>query len=219
MIASPEASGLLPELRRKSLHLIALIIPFGLLLFPGRVALPLLFSAAALFLAVETLRLRFSPVNAFFFRWFSPLLRRSEERRLTGATGLMISSSLCVLVLLSFEGGPALPREARAALFYAFSFLILGDAAAALFGKRYGRRRLFGEKTVVGSLACFLTCLLIYALFNGPLDIGVNPPAALLIAFLTALLEALPLKFDDNIFVPPVTCLTLYVLQRTGAIG
>jgi dolichol kinase len=217
MTAAPETSPLFRELRRKSLHLIALVIPFGLLLFPGSVALPLLFSAAAAFLAVEILRLRFSRMNAFFFRWFSPLLRENEERKLTGATGLMISSSLCTLVFLSLEGGPALPREARAALFYAFTFLILGDAAAALLGKRYGKRRLFGEKTVVGTLACLLTCLLVYALFNGPLRIGMKPAAAILAACLTALLEALPLKFDDNLFVPPVTCFTLFFLQRTNA--
>jgi dolichol kinase len=215
MTAAPETPSLLLELRRKALHLIALIIPFGLLLFPVRIALPLLFSSAAIFLAVEIFRLGSPSVNAFFFRWFAPLLREKEQRKLTGATGLVLAASLCTLILILLDGDITLPHEARASLFYAFAFLILGDAAAALLGKRFGKRKLFGEKTVVGTLACLLTCLLIYALFNGPLHIGVKPAAAFLAACLTALLEALPLTFDDNLFVPPVTCFTLFLLQRT----
>jgi dolichol kinase len=218
MTGTPDSSLFL-EFKRKAIHLLALIIPFGLYFFPVKPALILLFSVTAAFLAVETLRLRFIPVNTLFLKCFSPLLRSREQRMLTGATTLLISASFCTLIMLSFQKELLLPREARAALFYSFSFLIAGDSTAAIFGKLYGKQKLFGEKTVIGSLACLLTGLFIYAAAEVPLHSGVTLPAALLTALLTALLEALPLKFDDNLFVPPVTCLTLFLIQKTDAFG
>lgn len=204
------------ELRRKAIHFLALIIPFGLFFFPGWFALPLLTAVTALFLAVELLRFFVPPIRALFLRFFGFLLRLHEDKALTGATCLLLSSTACALGLAALEGrGLTLSFEARVSLFYAFAFLILGDAAAAVVGKRFGRLKIAGSKTLMGTLACFLTAILIYligrAFITGPLPMA----AGILGALLTAGLEVLPLRLDDNLRVAPVTCILFYGLLKS----
>jgi len=101
-------------------------------------------------------------------------------------------------------------------LFYAFSFIILGDAAAAIFGKLFGKRTIMGKKTWVGTFACFAAGCAIYML---SLLFISDPPffgLVFFIAALTALLEAVPVNLDDNLFVPPFTCFSLYLLLEKG---
>ncbi len=204
------ADGLGLEIRRKLIHFLALIIPFGLYFFPLKPALILLFIVTAGALLVETLRFRLPKLQRLFVGLLSPVLRKHEERALTGSTALLLSASILTLVLLLFQGDLFLSLNARLSLFYAFSFLILGDAAAAVFGKRFGRRKLFGEKTLAGSLACLAACLAVYLLTAPILDGSAPFRPVLIAACLTTLLEALPLKFNDNLFVPPVSGVMLY---------
>jgi len=210
-------SSLAIEFKRKSLHALALIIPFGLCFFPEKISFPLLFGVTAAAFLVEMLRLRIPAISVLFNRFFGKLLRPHEASALTGSTFLLLSASLCTLVLAFLSGEWQLNGAARVALLYAFSFLILGDASAAVFGKLYGRRRIFGEKTWVGFLACVATCILFFFMMQPILPV-VHVPigAAAAVAFLTALLEALPVKSDDNLRVAPVCCFLLYGLLECG---
>ena len=195
------------EIKRKAIHLVALIIPLGFYFFPAKPALVLLFSVTAVSVAVETARLLFPAVQTRFLNFFSRLLRPHEVRRFTGSTFILLSASLCAAVLVQGrEGEWNLPGEARAALFYAFSFIILGDAAAAIVGKTWGRRRIFGTKTLEGTLACFATGLLIFYASKAFVREGAAFPVGAACAGLTALLEVLPHGLDDNFLVPPITC-------------
>lgn len=213
---TPASQSLSLEIRRKLIHLPALIIPFGLFYFPLDVALPLLFSVAVASVLVETLRLRSKTVQRVFMMVFGPVLRSHEESRMTGSTALLLSSSLCCLALLILEGGADLSREARLSLFYAFAFLILGDAAAAVVGKRWGRRRIFGDKTAAGSLACLAMCLMVYLVLRPLPDLDASLVPAAATALLTTVLEALPFKWDDNLVVPAAGTACLYALLKAG---
>ena len=219
-MSPPVENGLKIELKRKGIHLFALIIPVGLFLFPASFSLPLLFSVTVLFLLVDLLRLYFLPVRGLFLRFFSSLLRPHEAYRFTGSTALLLSASACTAGFLCLNRETVLLPLQRIALFYVFSFLILGDAAAAVFGKRFGRRKILGQKSVAGSVACFITCLLIAGM-SVPL---VHPTAGfffpiLFTALLTTFLEALPFRLDDNLLVPPVTCPVFYILIARGGLA
>jgi dolichol kinase len=72
----------------------------------------------------------------------------------------------------------------------------LGDASAALVGKRFGRHRTSWGKSWEGFAAALSVNLAI-----GLLLPGIPVPAALLGALAGAVLEFLPLPFDDNLRV------------------
>jgi dolichol kinase len=211
--------GLFIEFRRKAIHLFALIIPAGLYAFPTRFAVVLLLCVTCAAVAVELLRFGIPAVQRLFMRYFSSFLREHESRTFTGSTSLLISASLCALFLVETDGPWRFSPHAKNALFYAFSFLILGDALAAIFGKRFGRRKIMGQKTYIGTLACFLTGMAVYGATR-PFMAGDMPwTAAVAGATLTAFLEVLPVRIDDNLLVPPPVCFLMVMIQKYGGIS
>lgn len=93
--------------------------------------------------------------------------------------------------------------------FVPFSFallvLVLGDSAASLVGKHFGRRIITGKKTVAGAIAFFAVTLfsgiglLVYASSADPWQIGgIATTSALL---LTAI-ETLSTRGMDNLWLP-----------------
>jgi dolichol kinase len=215
-VTDPLHPSFLMELRRKGIHVLALIIPIGLCFFPTKPALFLLFFVTTASLCIELLRFRFSTMQALFMKIFSPLLREHEEKMLTGSTALCLSASLCTAGFLIALKTWVLEEPARLSLYYAFTFIILGDAAAALFGKLYGRRKILGSKTWVGSFACLLSCLIIYFVSMNVTGGWFPWETAALGALLTTVLEILPFRLDDNLRVAPITCFTMYFLLKAG---
>ncbi|MFW5973426.1 MAG: diacylglycerol/polyprenol kinase family protein [Bacteroidota bacterium] len=190
------------EVIRKLLHLLALIIPLGMWLI-GREAAILVFLPLALVgVAADVLRARSYWVNRFIDRYFGFMMRGRERPPvggpvvINGATWVAISAAM-LSVLFPVHVGAA-----------AFSAFILGDAAAALIGRRWGRRRWPGTtRTVEGSLAFLFVSLGILAGFGIFSTTGIV--AASLIG---AAAEALPGPTNDNIRVPLVMALALLLL-------
>ena len=112
--------------------------------------------------------------------------------------------------------------EGRAVLFVVpVALLAFADAAGALVGKRWGRRRyetLEGAKSLEGSAAVGVTALLCTAL---PLWVsGYDPTRALLVAVLLGLLgllvEAISWRGLDNVFLPLAAFVQLRVADTVG---
>ena len=74
--------------------------------------------------------------------------------------------------------------------------LILADTAAALVGKGIGRVRIFG-KTLEGSMAFFLTALLIVWIYP-----TLNRFSGSVAALGATLIELLPIRLNDNLTIP-----------------
>jgi dolichol kinase len=175
------------EMLRKLLHLFALGIPFGIYYVPGEIARIMLPTLTLVFLGTDILRI----TSPFFGRWvtriFAPFMREHEKVALTGAAYIFIAGTIALF---------AFPKDIA---FIVLSFVILGDAAAALVGIPCGRTRV-GKKSVEGALACFAACVVLWWGFpKVPFGQG------MLCAFLTALLELSPLPIDDNLAVPLIT--------------
>lgn len=81
--------------------------------------------------------------------------------------------------------------------------LAVGDAFASIVGMKYGRIRI-GSKSLEGTFAFFLSSFLVLL----PL---VGLWKALVVAFVCALVEALPMWIDDNLSVPLVAGLVYYI--------
>jgi len=125
--------------------------------------------------------------------------------------------AVAVLFWLTNNGDPA-----KRILYYVpILLLTLADAAAALIGKRFGRRRFStrdGSKSLEGSLACLIVAFLcIYV----PLAISYREQIHnLLIAALTAqlvtVLEAVAWRGLDNLFIPFGAYLALRMYNSIG---
>jgi dolichol kinase len=172
------------ELYRKSIHLATILLPFLVWIEPRRLAIAMLAALTAVALVVEWARFRVEWVRGHFVRLTGPMLREHEHARLAGTTW-MAASYLAAVVLY--------PRPVAVA---AMLYNGLGDAAAALVGRRWGRHRASWGKSAEGATAAFLVCLGV-----GLLVPGLTSGAALLGAVFAATLEFLPLPLDDNVRV------------------
>ncbi|HTY08370.1 MAG TPA: hypothetical protein VMF29_04320 [Candidatus Edwardsbacteria bacterium] len=198
------------EIRRKSFHVLAgMSIPVLYYLFLGwqhltgrpytYLAKWILVGATVAILVVDVIRLRHQFFKIVFIDFFGPLLRRHEISALTGATYLMLSSAVCILIYRS--------EVAIAAI----SFMVIGDAMAAVVGRSIGKPVFFG-KSLEGAAACLAGCLLIgtaVVLLPGS-RLGFWPMAC---GALTATIaELLPFQLDDNITIPLLSGLAMNVM-------
>jgi len=181
------ASG---TLKRGLFHLFgALIVPVAALFLPRTVLLISLGVVTFIVVAFELIRLRAPGINRWFLSVFKPLLRREEASRLTGTSYILVASLIAFLVF---------PRDIAVV---ALVFLAVGDAMATIVGKQVGKTRLLGKKTLEGSLACFISCLVVGLIgYYAGLDVSL---LAILVGSLGATIaEAIPLPINDNLILP-----------------
>lgn len=182
------------EVGRKTVHLSTLVLPAWAYWGPEAWRQRGLLLAFFFGLGLDLLRLYWPPCGRWMRARIGRYLRADEEARLVSAHYL----TLAAVVL-----GWTVPRAIAAA---ALGYLVLGDAAAALVGRRFGRHRVWG-KSLEGSLACFLCCLVLgWMLLPG------RPLAVFGGALVATLAEALPLPVDDNWSVPLLSAAALVAL-------
>lgn len=177
----------LNELLRKLIHVFFVAIPFSYrFVFNNnkKITVVILAIMALLVLAVEFIRLEKLHIKKAFYKIFGFMLRRKEVNSFTGLTYFLLASVICIAVL---------PANIA---FCALVFLALGDAAAAIIGLRFGKRKIKGtNKTLEGSLACFCVTFGI-ALFY-------LPPFVAFCGAITAMItEIVPKNINDNLKIP-----------------
>jgi dolichol kinase len=151
---------------------------------PHPVAVTALAVLAALAMLVEWARARIRWSRYYFLRSTRRMLRPHERRHLAGATYMVLAYLLALLLFPT-------PVAVAAMLYNA-----LGDASAALVGKRWGRHRTAWGKSWEGAGAGLLVNLAVGVAVPG------LPAASVLLGALTAAtVEFLPLPLDDNLRV------------------
>lgn len=194
------------EILRKSIHLASLSIPIIYSFISREMALVLLVPLTLIAFVGDVSR-RFSPfVRGIVHRYFSRMMRPHEldasRFLLNGATYVLMSATLCVLVF------------PKIITIVAFSVLIVSDIAAALLGRRYGRRP-FLDKSLVGTLAFIgsgiLVTLVIVLLVNAPLELLAIGSIGCVVG---GVVEAasIRLRMDDNFSIPMSIGLTMWAL-------
>lgn len=186
---------------RKAIHVGSAIFPLAVIvahnIYPGTGRLYLAGGLAVLaivLMALDILKARYKPFKSFMMRFFGKVLRKNElQGGMTASTIVVASAAFTILVF----------REEIAVV--ALLYLSLGDSAAALVGKHFGRIRLVGQRTLEGSLAALNTCLLVslFALWASPEFGWQFTPATLLVGSVVATLsELFYLPLDDNFRIP-----------------
>lgn len=171
------------EVKRKLIHLCSLSIPIGIWFLPKTIAVWALGIAFAGSVLVDVLR-HFLPPDIRCWRHLVVLFRPKEKGKLSGSSYLLLATLLLAILF---------NREIAA---LSLTYMVVGDVASALIGRRFGRHSLF-DKTWEGSIAFFLACLIF-----SPLVPGLPFWVKLTAAAVAAIIEFLPIKLDDNLTVP-----------------
>jgi acyl phosphate:glycerol-3-phosphate acyltransferase len=188
----------LSEFQRKAIHLSFLALPLAYLYgVPKHLIRDILLAMVVIAFGIELLRLNEPRVRLFFRQFFGNLIRRHEKRALLGSTYMLIAALISVELFT------------KPVCVAALGCLILGDAAASLVGKTWGRTRPFGsKKSLEGSAACLIASFAFaYGIVHLPLHV------ALAGAFAGTLFEILPLPLDDNFAVPLSSGFTMKLLM------
>ncbi len=194
------------ELIRKGIHLVSLSIPVIYYHIPRGLALELLIPLVALSLLIDLGRYFSEPVAKIFYSWFGFLLRQHEmdsrKKNISGASYVLISALICVLIF------------PKIIFITAFSMLIIGDIAAALIGRRFGRHK-FLFKSLEGTAAFFFFSILVVLLTPKVSGIYQEYLFGFAAAAVGAIGENVSYGWaDDNLVVPLSAGFTLLLLYH-----
>ncbi len=173
------------ELFRKSIHIMVALVPAAASVSISATEI-LLALSVILYSICEVVRLNGKSV-IFVSRITSEAARKRDEGHfILGPVTLALGAMLALMFY---------PSTAAAVAIYALAF---GDSAASLIGKFFGRINLpgFGNKTLEGTIACF------GAVYVSTLMVTSDYAGAIAVAFIASLIELIPLKDLDNVFIP-----------------
>jgi len=183
------------EIKRKLIHLSSLWMPAVMYFLPAHTAAAIFAVLLVKVLVFEVVRRQHHALARLANRIFSPVLRPQETGarfRLTGATFVLLAALLCSILF---------PTPVAVT---AMSIMLVGDAAASLIGRRYGRTPMLG-KTVEGSVAFLMTSLITIAVIGQLTHYQQHFYSGALVAAMVATLTELfsgRLHIDDNLSIP-----------------
>ena len=185
------------EISRKTIHILNIIIPLShIYIFTNKIDMIIFLSAMIIFcFFIEISRNQNSFISKIFEKYLSFMMRSFEKQgSLTGSTWVF-AGALITIVLVP-----------KPFCLLALFFLAFGDTVAALVGIKFPFIKI-GSKTLSGSFACFVMCLLVALILNFDISLIV-----ILIGALTATIaELISIKINDNILIPVLSGCSMYL--------
>ena len=192
------------EVYRKGIHLSSLWIP-AVIYFGGTLV------ASSIFLLLIAGELLLEYGNYKKWRWarilfslpFLPVLRSSERQHqhftVTGGVYVLASSLLCTLLFSNTVAAISI------------TVMLISDTLAALVGKAVGQRKIYKNKSLEGSVAFFVSALIIMMLFN---PLRTFTYASVIACFAAMFMELFEQWFelDDNFSVTLVIGIVLTLI-------
>ncbi len=196
------------ELQRKAIHLGALVLPLAILALPTPLARGALTALAVLAVALDVARQRVPAVHEVLVgRAFGWMMRPEELPAFggplvfNGAVWMCLSAAACAWLFPPGVGAAAL------------AMLMVGDGAAAVLGRRFGRTKWPGTpKSVEGTAAYVVAAFLTGAAVAAWPGVGLTVAACAVGAGVGATLEALPIPVNDNFRVPVLSGLAMWAV-------
>jgi phytol kinase len=185
------------EIKRKVFHHLALIYMIIYAVLPRWLSVWLFLFALLISGSVEFIRIRRPEINDWALKKFGGIHRPSE---IMGPSGIFWTLLGCWVTMLVFTN--------KRIVLPALGFLVFGDTAAALVGRKWGKRPWPKNpaKTYEGS-AAFAVVSAVWAIFF------VRWPVAILSAITGAWVEAQLWPWNDNVWVPFLSALALSVFN------
>ena len=182
------------EVLRKGVHFGSVIIPISAVFVPRMQMVLFLAALAFALVLVDLLRSRNKVFRRFFLGIFGKVLRgKEQDGAMTACTVLVASAAFTILVFRT--------EIAVASLI----FLSVGDSFAALVGRRFGTTPLVSGRTLEGSLAALLSCLLVsIPILQISVSMGfrLTPQGLVAGAIAATLAELFEVPLDDNLRIP-----------------
>lgn len=194
------------EFLRKLLHISSIWIVFVIYYLPQYSNIVFLLILSIL-LIYEYCRKLGNNFSLFLNKIFDNMLRsheKSSKFSLTGASYVILSALLSNLIF---------PKNVA---IIALSIMLVSDAFAALVGKFYGKIKLVGDKSLIGSTTFFIVSILVIYIVS--LLIGDHLAYNLKGIIFTALIATTTelyspvIKLDDNLTISLVSGLTILAL-------
>ncbi len=152
---------------------------------------------------MEAARLRIPAVNEKVMRYWGPFMRANEVDRVSGIPHYLAATLLAIAIF---------PKPVA---ILSILYLACGDPIASLFGILYGHRgpRFASGKSLIGTLAGVLTCVLVTFIFLKALAVsGVALVVLTLVGGLAGgIAELVPLDLDDNFTIPVFSGFALWL--------
>ena len=197
------------ELVRNIFHMLCMSsVSIGVFILDFRESVVYLGGLTLSFVFLDFMR-RYAPfLQSISLFLFKNIIRMEEEKKLTGSSYALLGS---VVVLCIF------PKEVAA---ISILMLALGDPSSNFVGIKYGRDKLIGDKSLQGTIACFVVCSLISFLFliffNGQLLFERALIISLLGGAIGAFFEVVPIfKINDNFTMPVCSGCGMWSLYLT----
>lgn len=170
---------------------------------PSKVSLTTIVIAWLLFVPIDFIRQKVPAINEVLIHVFKPLMRDSEINKIAGTSYLLTGVLVIAFVF---------PRDI---VLLTILFLAFADPIASYFGIRFGKDKIFGHKSLQGSLAAFFVCAMLTFgfLFTNNLLLDRIVVVSLLGGLIGSLAELIPIsKLDDNLTLPLISSTFLWLL-------
>lgn len=186
---------------RKAWRLGAIIFPLTYYFTNKITSLFVILPFLCIFIVLEILRFFIFRFNERLFISFRYILKEKEKKTLLSTTWFLLSVFLTVIL---FSKDIAIA---------AILFLIFSDASADIIGSKFGHIRILKTRTLEGSLAFFITCLIIGIIINFT---KINLGFSVFIggALAATVIELLPLPIEDNFTIALFSGIIMTILSR-----
>ncbi len=191
---TPKMKG---EIKRKLVHLTALIIPIGYTFLSRKVTITGVAIATLAFVVFDFFKIQNRTFRMLIFRFLRDMFRHKEIHYFTGSAFILFSSLVCIIFFNKWVA------------IIAITYIIIGDTFAAIFGRLFGRHKVYGKRSIEGSVAFFLgAATFTSAMFFVPYEV-IPIYFRITGALLAALVELVIPQVDDNLTVPLLSGLML----------
>ena len=121
-----------------------------------------------------------------------------RQGMITGTTALLIAN---IIVIAFFRKQVAI---------VSLVYMLFGDTASAIIGTKYGKVKI-GDKSLEGSLAFFITVMVIALIFSQWTGIRIHLLVLILGAIAATITEALPIDINDNLTVALAAAIVMQI--------
>lgn len=193
------------EYIRKAIHQFSMLIPVIYYFTPRDLAIKILILLTLGFVTVDIIRYYNPTAQKLFYKFFGFILRQHERdhkmKNLNGATWVFISALVCVIIFPKFI------------VINAFAILILSDASAAVFGRKFGKHKFF-KKSLEGTIAFIIAAIPVVLLAPKVQNLPGEYIITMVSAIVGGIIEAasIDLKVDDNLSIPVSIGATMWIL-------